>query len=73
MTSEAPAAGQAGLFKRALDMLGIELEADLFARWQGPPAEHPDRSFAAADHRGNGSESRHRARLTAATNSSSPT
>jgi 4-hydroxy-3-polyprenylbenzoate decarboxylase len=58
---------------RALDMLGIELEVDLFARWQGPPAEHPDRSFAAADHRGNGSESGHSARLTAATNSSSPT
>jgi hypothetical protein len=50
-----------------------ELEVDLFARWQGPPAEHSDRSSAAADHRGNGSESRHSARLTAATNSSSPT
>jgi 4-hydroxy-3-polyprenylbenzoate decarboxylase len=58
---------------RALDLLGIELEKDLFARWQGPPPGHADRPHDAADHRGNGSESRHSARLIAATNRSSPT
>lgn len=26
---------------RALDVLGIDLDADLFTRWQGPPPEHP--------------------------------
>jgi len=33
---------------RALDVLGIELAADLFTRWQGPPPEHA-RLVAAAN------------------------
>jgi len=32
---------------RVLDMLGVELAADLFTRWQGPPPEHPELVAAA--------------------------
>ena len=57
---------------RALDLLGIELDADLFDRWQGAPPGHASRPDEAADHSGNGSESRRSGRLIAATNGSSP-
>jgi flavin prenyltransferase len=57
---------------RALDMLGIELDADLFNRWQGPPPEHAGRPYEATGNRSNGSESGHSARLIAATNGSPP-
>jgi flavin prenyltransferase len=56
---------------RALDMLGIELDEDLFVRWQGPPAEPADQSCETADHRTNGSESGRTARLIAAASGSS--
>jgi hypothetical protein len=36
---------------RALDLLGVELDHDLFTRWQGPPKHHApaeaDGAFAA--------------------------
>jgi flavin prenyltransferase len=35
---------------RALDLLGIELDADLFDRWPGPPPGHAGRPDEAADH-----------------------
>jgi 4-hydroxy-3-polyprenylbenzoate decarboxylase len=35
---------------RALDMLGVELEQDLFTRWQGPPEKTPHRALAGIDH-----------------------
>jgi flavin prenyltransferase len=58
---------------RALDMLGIELDEDLFVRWRGPPLEHANRSCDSADRYGNGSESRHSTMLMAAANGFSPT
>jgi flavin prenyltransferase len=57
---------------RALDVLGIELGADLFTRWQGPPQEHAGRPCGAAGHLGNGGESAHAARRIAAANGSAP-
>jgi 4-hydroxy-3-polyprenylbenzoate decarboxylase len=35
---------------RALDMLGVELDQDLFMRWQGPPERSPHGSIARRDH-----------------------
>jgi flavin prenyltransferase len=57
---------------RALDVLGIELDADLFARWRGTPSEHAGRHCKAADHGSNGSEPKRSTMLTAGANGSSP-
>jgi 4-hydroxy-3-polyprenylbenzoate decarboxylase len=35
---------------RSLDMLGVELDHDLFTRWQGPPEKSTHRSLAGIDH-----------------------
>ena len=35
---------------RALDMLGVELDADLFTRWQGAPERSPHCTIAGRDH-----------------------
>jgi hypothetical protein len=57
---------------RALDMLGVELDHDLFARWQGPPTEPAHRSLIAGDHRVNGSESGHSGNTFVAVNGTKP-
>jgi 4-hydroxy-3-polyprenylbenzoate decarboxylase len=35
---------------RSLDMLGVELDQDLFTRWHGSPEKSPHRSLAGIDH-----------------------
>jgi hypothetical protein len=56
---------------RVLDLLGIELEEGLFARWQGPP-QHAGQPREVADHRGTGNGSGQAAGIIAATNGASP-
>jgi 4-hydroxy-3-polyprenylbenzoate decarboxylase len=57
---------------RALDLLGVELDHDLFARWQGPPTERPHRSLKAGDRRVNSSESGHAGNAFVAVNGAPP-
>jgi 4-hydroxy-3-polyprenylbenzoate decarboxylase len=42
---------------RSLDMLGVELDQDMFTRWQGPPEKLPHRSLAGIDHAPEGAPS----------------